>query len=58
MNSRYSSGLATVADLAQAQYLLNRAEADVVLTRIAAWRAWLDQCTARGNLAPFLARIR
>lgn len=57
MNSRYGAGLATVADLAQAQYLLTRAETDAVVTRLAAWRALLDQCAARGDLAPFLGSL-
>jgi outer membrane protein TolC len=58
MSARYSSGLATVADLAQAQYVLTRAEADAAVARVGAWHAWLDQCAARGDLAPFLARVK
>lgn len=57
-NSRYSAGLSTLAELAQAQYLVTRAEGDAIVTRIAAWRAWLDQCTARGDLGPFLMSVR
>lgn len=57
MNSRYGAGLATVADLAQAQYLLTRAETDAIVTRLAAWRALLDQCAARGDLAQFLRSL-
>jgi outer membrane protein TolC len=58
MNARYTSGLATLADLAQSQFVLTRAEGDAAIARVAAWRAWLDQCAARGDLAPFLAAIR
>ncbi|MEO9037647.1 MAG: TolC family protein [Gemmatimonadaceae bacterium] len=58
MNSRYSAGLATLADLAQARFVLTRAEVDAVVTRLSAWRAWLDQCAARGDLTPFLASVR
>jgi outer membrane protein TolC len=58
MSARYSSGLATAADLAQAQYVLTRAEADAAIVHVGAWRAWLDECAARGDLAPFLATVK
>ena len=58
VSSRYAAGLSTLPELAQAQLVLTRAEADNVLTRIAAWGAWLDRCAAQGDLTPFLASVR
>jgi outer membrane protein TolC len=58
MNARYAAGLTTQAELAQAQYLLTRAETDEVVVRIGAWAAWLNLCAARGDLAPFLRSIQ
>jgi outer membrane protein len=58
MSARYSAGLATLAELAQAQYALTRAQADNVIAHIGAWAAWLDACAAAGDLAPFLVYVR
>lgn len=58
MNARYVAGLATQAELAQAQYLVTRAETDNVVARIGAWSAWLSLCAARGDLTPFLQSVR
>jgi outer membrane protein TolC len=58
MNARYAAGLATQAELAQAQYLLTRAETDALVARIGAWTAWLNLCAARGDLAPFLRSVK
>lgn len=58
LNTRYAAGLATLAELAQAQYLLTRAEVDDALARLSAWGAWLEVCAARGDLGPFLAAAR
>lgn len=58
LNARYTAGLATQAELAQAKYLLTRAEGDNVAARISAWTAWLNVCAARGDLAPFLRNAK
>jgi outer membrane protein TolC len=58
MSVRYAAGLTSQAELAQAQYLLTRAETDQVVARIGAWTAWLNLCAARGDLTPFLGAVR
>jgi outer membrane protein TolC len=58
MNVRYTAGLATLADVAQAQLALTRAETDDVLARLGAWRARLALAGANGDLTPFLALLR
>jgi hypothetical protein len=58
MNARYAAGLANQAELAQAQYLLTRAESDELVARIGAWASWLNLCAARGDLTPFLRAVR
>jgi outer membrane protein TolC len=58
MSARYAAGLTSQAELAQAQYLLTRAETDQVVARIGAWTAWLNLCAARGDLTPFLGAVR
>ncbi|HWZ57896.1 MAG TPA: TolC family protein [Gemmatimonadaceae bacterium] len=58
MNVRYGAGLATLADVAQAQLALTRAETDDVLARLGAWRARLALAGANGDLTPFLALVR
>jgi outer membrane protein len=58
MNARYAAGLATLADVAQAQFALTRAATDEVLARLGAWRARLALAGADGDLAPFLALLQ
>ena len=58
MSARYAAGLATLAELAQTQYALTRAQADHVIAHVGAWAAWLDQCAALGDLTPFLVYVR
>jgi outer membrane protein TolC len=52
--ARYQSGLANIAEATQAQALLQDAEAQDVLARIAVWQALLSVSAAQGDLTPFL----
>lgn len=54
---RYTNGLVTLADLAQAQYALVRAETDLRRAYWLAWKALLQQATATGDLSVFLTQI-
>lgn len=56
--ARYTSGLATVTEVAEAQRLLAQAEADDAVARLGVWRALLAVAQARGDLAPFLDSLR
>jgi outer membrane protein TolC len=56
--ARYSSGLTTVTEVAEAQRLLAQAETDDALARLGMWRALLALAQARGDLTPFLQRLR
>lgn len=51
---RYREGLATLADLAQAQYALVRSETDLRRAYWSAWKALLQQAAATGDLSIFL----
>lgn len=53
--ARYKAGLATVADVADAQLLLRRAEVDDSLARIGVWRALLALAAAQGEMGELLA---
>lgn len=52
--ARYEAGLATLAEVADAQRLLTQAEIDDSLARLSVWRATLGIAVARGDLTPFL----
>ena len=56
--ARYSSGLASVTEVAEAQRLLAQAEADDAVARLGVWRAFLAVAQAAGDLTPFLERLR
>jgi outer membrane protein TolC len=56
--ARYSSGLASVTEVAEAQRLLAQAEADEAVARLGVWRALLAVTQAAGDLAPFLERVK
>ena len=56
--ARYSSGLASVTEVAEAQRLLAQAEADDAVARLGVWRAFLAVTQAAGDLTPFLGRAR
>jgi outer membrane protein len=55
--ARYSSGLTTVTEVAEAQRLLTQAEADDAVARLGVWRAWLALAQAGGDLTPFLEQL-
>lgn len=52
--ARYSAGLSSIVDLANAEELLVKAETDDILSRIQIWRAQLKVAFAQGDLTPFL----
>jgi outer membrane protein len=52
--SRYQAGLATLADVADAQSLLVQAETDDALAWLAVWQNLASVAAAQGDLAPFL----
>jgi outer membrane protein len=56
--ARYTSGLADVTEVAEAQRVLAQAEADDAVARLAVWRALLAAAQTRGDLTPFLDQIR
>ena len=53
--ARYEAGLATIAEVADAQRLLTQAEIDDALARLNVWRALLEIATAAGDVRPFIA---
>jgi outer membrane protein TolC len=55
--SRYNSGLASFADLIQAQYGLVKAETDIRQSYIEAWKALLLKAAARGDINLFLNQV-
>jgi outer membrane protein TolC len=55
--ARYQSGLASIAEVADAQRLLAQAEADDAIARLSVWRALLAIAQAKGDLTPFLDRV-
>jgi len=56
--ARYQNGLANVTEVAEAQRLLAQAEADDAVARLGVWRALLAAAQARGDLAPFLDKVK
>ncbi len=50
-NARYESGLASMPELAQSFYILNRAEVDKSIAINNVWRALLVKAAAAGNLS-------
>jgi outer membrane protein len=55
---RYEAGLASIAEVAEAQGLLVQAEFQDAGARVDVWRALLAQAVARGNVASFIALLR
>jgi outer membrane protein TolC len=55
--ARYSSGLAPITEVAEAQRLLAQAEADDAVARLGVWRALLAAAQARGDLTLFMEKI-
>lgn len=56
--ARYTSGLASVTEVADAERLLAQAEADDAVARLGVWRALLAASQAAGDLTPFLDKVR
>jgi outer membrane protein TolC len=56
--ARYEAGLASIAEVADAQNLLAQAEYQDQLARVDVWRALLAQAAAGGTLTPFLELLR
>jgi outer membrane protein len=56
--ARYDAGLASIVEVAESQSLLATAEYQDAVARVDVWRALLAQAVARGDLAPFLTRVR
>lgn len=54
---RYLNGLVTLADLAQAQYGVVRAETDLRRAYWSAWQALLQRAAATGDLSLFLTQL-
>jgi outer membrane protein len=57
-NARYSAGLMTVLDVADAERLLTQAEVDNAVARVNVWRAMLLVSRAAGDLEPFFTIAR
>ena len=57
LQTRYTNGLVTLTDLAQAQYGLVRAETDLRRAYWSAWQALLQQAAATGDLSLFLIQL-
>lgn len=54
----YKNGLATIVELQQALYLLNRAEADLSVAYISVWQALLQKAAASGDFSLFIKQAR
>jgi outer membrane protein TolC len=52
--ARYQAGLATIAEVADAQGLLAQAEYEDQAARVNVWQAWLASAAAAGDLTPFI----
>ena len=55
--ARYRAGLASIAEVAEAQRLLTQSEIDNALAQLGVWRAMLGVAAAQGDLTPFLAAV-
>jgi outer membrane protein TolC len=56
--ARYTAGLTTIVEVADAQTLLAQADVQDQLARVDVWRALLASAAAHGDLSPFLALVR
>ncbi|MGZ4157484.1 MAG: TolC family protein, partial [Bacteroidia bacterium] len=56
--ARYESGLATLTDVSQSLYILNRASADKVIANNNVWRAFLQKAASTGNISEFLNQLK
>jgi outer membrane protein TolC len=57
-SARYSAGLGTIAEVAEAQRLLTSAEIDDALSKLGVWRGLLAIAAAQGDLEGFLQAAR
>jgi|GEM_PF-160595 len=58
VTQRYKAGLATLADVAEAQKLLTQAEVDDSLAKLGVWSAYLGGAESKGSLVPFMNLVR
>lgn len=56
--TRYKSGLATIVEMADAESLLEQAEINDALARLAVWHNLANLAAAEGNLEPFFGLAR
>lgn len=56
--TRYQTGLATIVELADAESLLEQAEINDALARLAVWHNLANLAAAEGNLEPFFQLVR
>ena len=56
--ARYQAGLASIVEVADSQNLLAQAEYEDEVARVDVWRALLAEAVARGDLAPFVEKVR
>ena len=56
-NARYKAGLASLNDVMQAYYVLNRADVDQAVSINNLWRAVLQHAAATGNFTEFTTQI-
>jgi len=56
-NARYQAGLATLTELVQTLYVLNRADVDKAVANNNVWRGLLMQTAATGNLSMFTNQL-
>jgi len=54
----YKNGLATIVELQQALYALNRAEADVIGAYITVWQSLLQKAAASGDFSLFINQAK
>jgi outer membrane protein TolC len=55
--TRYQSGLASVAELAEAEQLLADTEAENAVVRVGVWKALLAVSNSHGDIKPFLSQV-
>ena len=56
--ARFEAGLTSIVEVAEAQNLLVQAEFQDSMARVDVWRALLAQAIARGDVTPFIERLR
>jgi outer membrane protein len=58
ITTMYSSGLSTQREVAQTQYLLNKAEIEYLIANITIWKAYLYKAQTIGDIHYFLERLK